>query len=126
MLIAYACIDVAVLAFGLGLSIISILVGMIPSWPGWALVACLVVAGLLLCWQTLMCVHWAMLFQRAADRSSAIGDWSLGRGAATVRGLLVPEDPADADLFAYRIMVELSEATGHAEVHVQEEVGRAD
>lgn len=114
LFLPYMIVDLSILLAGAGLSITGSITGSVPAWVGWAIVACLLVPWL--AWQGRVFIRWGMLDQQQIDLESAVGHWSLARGDVRVTGRLVPDDPDDARLFAYKITVSLSEDTGHATV----------
>jgi len=114
LFINYMICNFSILLFGAALSISGALSGSVPPWVGWVIVACLLLP--LLWWQGVMFIRLGMLTQQAKAEASAAGFWSLTRGDLRVGGLLVLSDPSDADQFAYKINVSLSEDSGHASV----------
>ncbi len=118
LLASYLIVAFSILLFGAAMSITGSITGSVPAWVAWVIVACLLLP--LIYWQTLSFIRLGKLGQQADMLASTVGFWSLSRGDVEVSGLLIPDDSADARLFAYKINISLSEDTGHAAVAVLE------
>jgi hypothetical protein len=116
MFVSYLIVAFSILLFGAAMSITGSITGSVPAWVSWVIVTCLLLPFMY--WQTVTFVRLGRLGQQADTLASTVGFWSLTRGDVEVGGLLVPEDPADTHLFAYKITISLSEDTGHAAVAV--------
>lgn len=118
LLTTYVIVDFSILLFGAALSVTGSITGSVPVWVGWAIVACLLLP--LMVWQGVILIRWGMLGQQLDTLTSVVGSWTLARGDVQVGGLLIPHDPDDTNLFAYKISISLSEDSGHASVAVLE------